>query len=274
VLNAQLVKDRTVGYEVLFPSAGHSIPDDQTVIIEGLCSELRSRDNYSILLRGNTDSIGSYTYNLALSEQRAKAVLSYLTERGIPPDVITTEARSYTTPKASNGSEPGRSRNRRTSIVVTYHYFPVNALQPIEALAPGATFNLRVLFKFDKAEFQPGARERLDSIAHVLQGYPDLRFELLGWSAVSDTDDSLSTRRAKAVHEHLLEMGIAPERLRYRGMGGAGCMDPADYPNCRRVEIAITRNPYYDSAKDPRIPRIGKRRAVTVPPSSSTLQPP
>ncbi len=44
----------------------------------------------SVLVSGHTDSIGSYEYNMRLSERRAKVVKDYLVGMGVTMDKITT----------------------------------------------------------------------------------------------------------------------------------------------------------------------------------------
>jgi outer membrane protein OmpA-like peptidoglycan-associated protein len=72
----------------------------------------------SILVGGHTDSIGSYEYNIRLSERRANAVRDYLAGMGIGTDKITTAGYGEGVPIASNGNEIGRQKNRRSEIKI------------------------------------------------------------------------------------------------------------------------------------------------------------
>lgn len=255
--DAQAVKNSVQNWNITFATGEHAIPEEGRSTLAAICAAIQDRDNYSIALAGNTDSVGSYAANLELSMKRAEAVRAALITCGAEDTRIMLKGRSFSKPRATNGTEAGREQNRRTGITLTLLYFPVSALEPVEGLAPGATFNLRILFHFDRADFKPGATDRLDEIAAILGRYPDLTFELLGWTAVSQTADDLSGRRAKAVYDYLLTRGIAPKRMTHKGMGGAKCKDPDQYAECRRVEIAIKRNPYYSppaALQSPEVP--------------------
>ncbi len=66
-------------------------------------------------VEGHTDSIGSAKSNMALSQRRADAVVSYLKEHGVK---CTLNAKGYgeTKPIASNRTRSGRAKNRRVEI--------------------------------------------------------------------------------------------------------------------------------------------------------------
>lgn len=65
---------------------------------------------------GHTDSTGSDSYNLTLSQQRATAVANALTQHGINPQRFFVEGRGKAQPIASNDTEAGRAQNRRVEI--------------------------------------------------------------------------------------------------------------------------------------------------------------
>ncbi|MDB5372957.1 MAG: oprF 2 [Belnapia sp.] len=64
-------------------------------------------------LIGHTDSTGSAATNLPLSQRRAESVRQWLLASGIAPERLTAEGRGPSEPIADNGSESGRSLNRR-----------------------------------------------------------------------------------------------------------------------------------------------------------------
>lgn len=69
-----------------------------------------------IEIQGHTDSIGTEQYNQGLSERRAKAVKSYLENKGIKPERLTTKGFGESSPVNSNQSSEGRSKNRRVQL--------------------------------------------------------------------------------------------------------------------------------------------------------------
>jgi outer membrane protein OmpA-like peptidoglycan-associated protein len=68
---------------------------------------------------GYTDSIGSDSYNMKLSDERADAVRSYLTGQGIASDNVTAKGFGKENPVASNDTAAGRQQNRRVELVVS-----------------------------------------------------------------------------------------------------------------------------------------------------------
>jgi outer membrane protein OmpA-like peptidoglycan-associated protein len=68
---------------------------------------------------GYTDSIGSDSYNMKLSDERADAVRGYLTGQGIASDNVTAKGFGKENPVASNDTAAGRQQNRRVELVVS-----------------------------------------------------------------------------------------------------------------------------------------------------------
>lgn len=79
---------------------------------------LEDNSQYSITVNGHTDNVGNKSYNLRLSENRAKAVAKYLISKGISEDRITAVGYGSSQPIANNESEEGRMKNRRVSFVI------------------------------------------------------------------------------------------------------------------------------------------------------------
>jgi OOP family OmpA-OmpF porin len=69
-----------------------------------------------IIAVGNTDSIGTDAYNMALGQRRAQSVKSYLVSKGVDGSRIYTESKGKSNPVASNATAEGRAKNRRTDI--------------------------------------------------------------------------------------------------------------------------------------------------------------
>lgn len=68
---------------------------------------------------GHTDSSGSESYNQMLSERRARAVMVYLIEQGVPQHKLSSSGRGEYEPRESNETEAGRALNRRVEIFIT-----------------------------------------------------------------------------------------------------------------------------------------------------------
>ena len=68
---------------------------------------------------GHTDSTGSDSYNLTLSQQRAQSVSSYLISQGNDARRFYVQGFGESQPIADNGSEAGRAANRRVEIQIS-----------------------------------------------------------------------------------------------------------------------------------------------------------
>ena len=67
---------------------------------------------------GFTDSTGDDKYNFTLSENRARAVASYLQGQGIFPNRMIVRGYGENMPIASNATSSGRAMNRRVEIQI------------------------------------------------------------------------------------------------------------------------------------------------------------
>lgn len=68
---------------------------------------------------GHTDSTGSDSYNLQLSQNRAQAVASVLTSKGVEPVRLVVRGFGEQYPIASNDTPSGRAQNRRVEIALS-----------------------------------------------------------------------------------------------------------------------------------------------------------
>ncbi len=89
--------------------------------LSNLAASLQQYPNSSVYVIGHTDTVGSYDYNLQLSQLRANSVGRYLANMGVPYQRIYTAGRSYSEPKASNNTPTGRAINRRVEIEIIPH---------------------------------------------------------------------------------------------------------------------------------------------------------
>lgn len=67
-------------------------------------------------IEGHTDSVGSDSYNMKLSRERAASVKQWLQEHGVPSNRLTSEGYGETQPIATNSTAAGRQENRRVEI--------------------------------------------------------------------------------------------------------------------------------------------------------------
>jgi len=71
-----------------------------------------------VIAVGNTDSVGTDAYNMALGQRRAQSVKAYLISKGVDGGRIYTESKGKSNPVATNATAEGRAKNRRTDIEV------------------------------------------------------------------------------------------------------------------------------------------------------------
>ncbi len=86
--------------------------------LKKLVGFLKENPAIKVLIAGYTDNVGSDSYNLKLSQRRAKAVYSYLISKGIPARRLQYKGFGNTHPLSANNSPLGRAANRRTEIVI------------------------------------------------------------------------------------------------------------------------------------------------------------
>lgn len=75
----------------------------------------------NLTIKGHTDNVGSEEQNMKLSQARAEAVKTYLTDRGIDSGRIKVLYYGEEQPVASNDTEEGREKNRRVELVVGFN---------------------------------------------------------------------------------------------------------------------------------------------------------
>ncbi|WP_052378581.1 OmpA family protein [Polycyclovorans algicola] len=87
-------------------------------ILDRVSETLRAYPNVKVELGGHTDSIGSASYNLGLSERRSIAVKEYLISKRVPGERMTPVGYGVSRPIADNATESGREENRRVELSV------------------------------------------------------------------------------------------------------------------------------------------------------------
>lgn len=106
--------------DIRFATNDFTLNAESKAIIDQLTEFLKENPNVSIQIQGHTDNVGSDVSNLKLSESRAESVYKYLVEQGISESRLTYKGFGKNMPVASNDTEEGRARNRRTVFVITH----------------------------------------------------------------------------------------------------------------------------------------------------------
>ncbi len=85
-------------------------------VLNSVALVLREYDKTVIDIKGFTDSTGGFEHNQQLSERRAQSVARYLVNQQIAQGRVRTAGYGPRYPIADNGTEAGRSQNRRVEI--------------------------------------------------------------------------------------------------------------------------------------------------------------
>src|SRR5215472_926229 len=101
-----------------FQAATTQLTPDSQSTVNNLASILKAYPNAQVQLVGYTDNTGTPDANQTLSQNRADAVKSVLVNQGVPAERISTQGQGQNNPVASNDTEDGRLRNRRTELTV------------------------------------------------------------------------------------------------------------------------------------------------------------
>jgi OmpA-OmpF porin, OOP family len=84
--------------------------------LDQLLAQVPNTKGYLLVVEGDTDSIGSATYNYKLSERRAESVVQYLSENSIPAHKIYVIGLGKDKATAENRTADGRAQNRRVEV--------------------------------------------------------------------------------------------------------------------------------------------------------------
>jgi OmpA-OmpF porin, OOP family len=86
--------------------------------LDDLVSKMQGLNLEAVITVGHTDSVGTDSYNQALSMRRAEAVKAYLVSAGVDKSRVYTEGKGEKQPVADNKTAEGRAKNRRVEIEV------------------------------------------------------------------------------------------------------------------------------------------------------------
>ncbi len=103
---------------IFFDTKMYEIKPESTPELDNLVHLLKDNPTLKIQISGHTDNVGKTEDNLKLSDDRAQAVVKYLTAKGINPNRLSYKGYGASQPIAPNTTEEGRSQNRRTEVKV------------------------------------------------------------------------------------------------------------------------------------------------------------
>jgi chemotaxis protein MotB len=109
---------------MLYRSGSYEISDKAGETLDKIAKIIKDHKDYDVLIEGNTDNVPISRPNIRnnwdLSALRASSVVQSLqNDHGVDPKRLTAGGRGEYNPIASNATEAGKTRNRRTQIIIT-----------------------------------------------------------------------------------------------------------------------------------------------------------
>ncbi len=109
---------------MLYKSGSYEIGDRAGETLSKIAKIIKDYSDYDVLVEGNTDNVPISQKNIRnnwdLSALRASSVVQALQNQyGIDPKRLSAAGRGEYNPVASNATEKGKQRNRRTQIIIT-----------------------------------------------------------------------------------------------------------------------------------------------------------
>ena len=116
---AELVGDKIVLTQSIFFREGSAkIPRKSEEVLDEVVKIVFEQDDKMVLIEGHTNDHGSAEVNYRLSEDRAKAVMRYLIDAGIPRERMAAEGYGYDVPLVNHGDPNAESINRRVEFTM------------------------------------------------------------------------------------------------------------------------------------------------------------
>jgi OmpA-OmpF porin, OOP family len=101
---------------ILFDTSKSSFQAQTMPVLQAITAILKEYPATKFAIEGHTDSAGKADKNLALSKDRAAAVMNYLVTNGIAADRLTSAGFGSTMPIADNKTKEGKASNRRVEV--------------------------------------------------------------------------------------------------------------------------------------------------------------
>jgi OOP family OmpA-OmpF porin len=104
---------------ILFHTEKATFKAGVTKELDGMLAIMNKFPLSEFAVKGYTDTTGSVSGNLKLSDKRANAVKNYLVENGIDASRLTAKGYGQDSPIDTNDTRVGRTNNRRVEVKVT-----------------------------------------------------------------------------------------------------------------------------------------------------------
>jgi len=248
---------------VYFETDKNEVPSTEHYRLLLFLSDIESLDIQKISIYGFCDDIGSDSYNLNLSQERANSIKTIFSNNEFDESLITNvDGKGEVLLKLVKEEDLNKIRglNRKVEVIVEPYSPPrkVEEKEDKKLLAEALEGDIKagdkyllenILFKTGYSILLPESKKKLQDIATLLENRKGVYFTIQGHVCCTqnsrDAVDrktkkrNLSLARAKYIYDYLAKKGINKRRMKYVGMrrkfplGGEAKYD-------RRVEILIT----------------------------------
>ncbi len=103
---------------IFFDIGQATLRKESNAELDRLVKLMKDVPSLKVEISGHTDNTGSASLNEKLSQDRAQAVVNYLTSKGIAANRLTAQGYGSSKPIASNSTADGRQENRRTEFEI------------------------------------------------------------------------------------------------------------------------------------------------------------
>lgn len=115
ILGPQIV----IQQQILFETGSDKLLPQSIAVVQGVADLLRDHPDIArVAVDGHTDNAGVPAMNLKLSQRRAVAIVRWLIDHGVDQRRLESRAFGQRRPIADNGTEEGRSKNRRVEFLI------------------------------------------------------------------------------------------------------------------------------------------------------------
>ena len=173
-INAPPGQTKTSWEEINFEFNSSTLSDGYPSLLR-LAELLGQHKDYRVKIVGNTDNVGSATYNDKLALARANAVRDFLLKYGGTADQITTSGNGKASPSVDNHSKEGRFINRRVTLSVADGQGKVIGEGGMGEVMPAVTKLEDLLKKQEECCAQ--ILKRLDKLDDILAAVKNLQGE-------------------------------------------------------------------------------------------------
>ena len=211
---------KSLKIEIKFPSNVSDLPPSVSTFLDEYANMLKSNSYLSIEVGGHTDSKGTQSYNLTLSDQRAKNVYDYLVNQGV--DTSQLSYKGYGETDLKNKKDGLNAENRRIEFNIKKISYQIN-------------------FGKNSSLIKQSDKRILNDIRQILSSDKKIFVEIGGHAdkgtGTDFVNDNISHLRSQSVYNYLKDNGMDMTNITFKGYGSSVPI----YNNVkdRRIEFKI-----------------------------------